>query len=163
MSKKENNPSVEGNISLSDFSKGIKPGLNRFVILQAVCDKVLTKKGMEVDAISLQVELADIENPSSKEILQNHLIFMNFKENSAFHKFVVSVVEATGKESLFNIGDLVGLEGTVELSYYRPEGSESSFPRLNQWNFSVTENDIHQALTQYADNLDLDADLEEIQ
>ena len=65
---------------------------------------------------------------------------------------ILSATTALGKEDLPGIREVIGLEGTVALSYYKPD-EERSFARLNNWNFFVPTETMATELSQYADEL----------
>ena len=141
-----------GVISLNNFAKGAKEGINRFLILDAKFDTILTKSGETKDVIVLQVQLTHTQEQDRQETLQGYRVFVNFSYKSQFHQMILSATTALGKEELPSIGEVIGLEGTVSLSYYKPD-EERSFARLNNWNFFVPTETMATELSQYADEL----------
>ena len=141
-----------GVISLNNFAKGAKEGINRFLILDAKFDTILTKSGETKDVIVLQIQLTHTQEQDRQETLQGYRVFVNFSYKSQFHQMILSATTALGKEELPSIGEVIGLEGTVSLSYYKPD-EERSFARLNNWNFFVPTEMMETELSQYADEL----------
>lgn len=141
-----------GVISLNNFAKGAKEGINRFLILDAKFDTILTKSGETKDVIVLQIQLTHTQEQDRQETLQGYRVFVNFSYKSQFHQMILSATTALGKEELPSIGEVIGLEGTVSLSYYKPD-EERSFARLNNWNFFVPTETMATELSQYADEL----------
>ena len=141
-----------GVISLNNFAKGAKEGINRFLILDAKFDTILTKSGESKDVIVLQIQLTHTQEQDRQETLQGYRVFVNFSYKSQFHQMILSATTALGKEELPSIGEVIGLEGTVSLSYYKPD-EERSFARLNNWNFFVPTETMATELSQYADEL----------
>ena len=141
-----------GVISLNNFAKGAKEGINRFLILDAKFETILTKSGETKDVIVLQIQLTHTQEQDRQETLQGYRVFVNFSYKSQFHQMILSATTALGKEELPSIGEVVGLEGTVSLSYYKPD-EERSFARLNNWNFFVPTETMATELSQYADEL----------
>ena len=148
----KNNLFPGGMISLSNFAKGAKEGINRFLILDAKFDTILTKSGETKDVIVLQIQLTHTQEQDRQETLQGYRVFVNFSYKSQFHQMILSATTALGKEELPSIGEVIGLEGTVSLSYYKPD-EERSFARLNNWNFFVPTETMATELSQYADEL----------
>ena len=141
-----------GVISLNNFAKGAKEGINRFLILDAKFETILTKSGETKDVIVLQIQLTHTQEQDRQETLQGYRVFVNFSYKSQFHQMILSATTALGKEELPSIGEVIGLEGTVSLSYYKPD-EERSFARLNNWNFFVPTETMATELSQYADEL----------
>ena len=141
-----------GVISLNNFAKGAKEGINRFLILDAKFDTILTKSGETKDVIVMQIQLTHTQEQDRQETLQGYRVFVNFSYKSQFHQMILSATTALGKEELPSIGEVIGLEGTVSLSYYKPD-EERSFARLNNWNFFVPTETMATELSQYADEL----------
>ena len=150
-----NNENIKLNdsvIRLSNFAKGAKEGINRFLILDAKFDTILTKSGETKDVIVLQVQLTHTQEQDRQETLQGYRVFVDFSYKSQFHQMILSATTALGKEDLPGIREVIGLEGTVALSYYKPD-EERSFARLNNWNFFVPTETMETELSQYADEL----------
>ena len=141
-----------GVISLNNFAKGAKEGINHFLILDAKFDTILTKSGETKDVIVLQIQLTHTQEQDRQETLQGYRVFVNFSYKSQFHQMILSATTALGKEELPSIGEVIGLEGTVSLSYYKPD-EERSFARLNNWNCFVPTETMATELSQYADEL----------
>jgi hypothetical protein len=152
MLKNENIKLNDSVISLSNFAKGAKEGINRFLILDAKFDTILTKSGETKDVIVLQVQLTHTQEQDRQETLQGYRVFVDFSYKSQFHQMILSATTALGKEDLPGIREVIGLEGTVALSYYKPD-EERSFARLNNWNFFVPTETMATELSQYADEL----------
>ena len=152
MLKNENIKLNDSVIRLSNFAKGAKEGINRFLILDAKFDTILTKSGETKDVIVLQIQLTHTQEQDRQETLQGYRVFVNFSYKSQFHQMILSATTALGKEELPSIGEVIGLEGTVSLSYYKPD-EERSFARLNNWNFFVPTETMATELSQYADEL----------
>ena len=141
-----------GMISLSNFAKGAKEGINRFRILDAKFDTIITKSGETKDVVVLQIQLTHTQEQDRQETLQGYRVFVDFSYKSQFHQMILSATTALGKEELPSIGEVIGLEGTVSLSYYKPD-EERSFARLNNWNFFVPTETMATELSQYAGEL----------
>ena len=152
MLKNENIKLNDSVIRLSNFAKGAKEGINHFLILDAKFDTILTKSGETKDVIVLQVQLTHTQEQDRQETLQGYRVFVNFSYKSQFHQMILSATTALGKEDLPGIREVIGLEGTVALSYYKPD-EERSFARLNNWNFFVPTETMATELSQYADEL----------
>ena len=152
MLKNENIKLNDSVIRLSNFAKGAKEGINRFLILDAKFDTILTKSGETKDVIVLQVQLTHTQEQDRQETLQGYRVFVDFSYKSQFHQMILSATTALGKEDLPGIREVIGLEGTVALSYYKPD-EERSFARLNNWNFFVPTETMATELSQYADEL----------
>ena len=144
-----------GMISLSNFAKGAKEGINRFLILDAKFDTILTKSGETKDVIVLQIQLTHTQEQDRQETLQGYRVFVDFSYKSQFHQMILSATTALGKEDLPGIREIIGLEGTVKLSYYKPD-EEKSFARLRDWNFFVPNQTMETELSEYADELSND-------
>ena len=144
-----------GMISLSNFAKGAKEGINRFLILDAKFDTILTKSGETKDVIVLQIQLTHTQEQDRQETLQGYRVFVDFSYKSQFHQMILSATTALGKEDLPGIREVIGLEGTVKLSYYKPD-EEKSFARLRDWNFFVPNQTMETELSEYADELSND-------
>ena len=152
MLKNENIKLNDSVIRLSNFAKGAKEGINRFLILDAKFDTILTKSGETKDVIVLQIQLTHTQEQDRQETLHGYRIFVDFSYKSQFHQMILSATTALGKEDLPGIREVIGLEGTVALSYYKPD-EERSFARLNNWNFFVPTETMATELSQYADEL----------
>lgn len=152
MLKNENIKLNDSVIRLSNFAKGAKEGINHFLILDAKFDTILTKSGETKDVIVLQVQLTHTQEQDRQETLQGYRVFVDFSYKSQFHQMILSATAALGKEDLPGIREVIGLEGTVALSYYKPD-EERSFARLNNWNFFVPTETMETELSQYADEL----------
>lgn len=152
MLKNENIKLNDSVIRLSNFAKGAKEGINHFLILDAKFDTILTKSGETKDVIVLQVQLTHTQEQDRQETLQGYRVFVDFSYKSQFHQMILSATTALGKEDLPSIREVIGLEGTVALSYYKPD-EERSFARLNNWNFFVPTETMATELSQYADEL----------
>lgn len=152
MLKNENIKLNDSVIRLSNFAKGAKEGINHFLILDAKFDTILTKSGETKDVIVLQVQLTHTQEQDRQETLQGYRVFVDFSYKSQFHQMILSATTALGKEDLPGIREVIGLEGTVALSYYKPD-EERSFARLNNWNFFVPTETMETELSQYADEL----------
>ena len=144
-----------GMISLSNFAKGAKEGINRFLILDAKFDTILTKSGETKDVIVMQIQLTHTQEQDRQETLQGYRVFVDFSYKSQFHQMILSATTALGKEDLPGIREIIGLEGTVTLSYYKPD-EEKSFARLRNWNFFVPNQTMETELSEYADELSND-------
>lgn len=155
MLKNENIKLNDSVIRLSNFAKGAKEGINRFLILDAKFDTILTKSGETKDVIVLQVQLIHTQEQDRQETLQGYRVFVDFSYKSQFHQMILSATTALGKDHLPGIREVIGLEGTVALSYYKPD-DERSFARLNNWNFFVPNETMETELSQYADELSND-------
>ena len=152
MLKNENIKLNDSVIRLSNFAKGAKEGINRFLILDAKFDTILTKSGETKDVIVMQIQLTHTQEQDRQETLHGYRIFVDFSYKSQFHQMILSATTALGKEDLPGIREVIGLEGTVALSYYKPD-EERSFARLNNWNFFVPTETMATELSQYADEL----------
>ena len=152
MLKNENIKLNDSVIRLSNFAKGAKEGINRFLILDAKFDTILTKSGETKDVIVLQIQLTHTQEQDRQETLHGYRVFVDFSYKSQFHQMILSATTALGKEDLPGIREVIGLEGTVALSYYKPD-EERSFARLNNWNFFVPTETMATELSQYADEL----------
>jgi hypothetical protein len=152
MLKNENIKLNDSAIRLSNFAKGAKEGINRFLILDAKFDTILTKSGETKDVIVLQIQLTHTQEQDRQETLQGYRVFVDFSYKSQFHQMILSATTALGKEELPSIGEVIGLEGTVSLSYYKPD-DERSFARLNNWTFFVPNKTMETELSQYANEL----------
>ena len=141
-----------GMISLSNFAKGAKEGINHFLILDAKFDTIITKSGETKDVIVMQIQLTHTQEQDRQETLHGYRDFVDFSYKSQFHQMILSATTALGKEDLPGIREVIGLEGTVALSYYKPD-EERSFARLNNWNFFVPTETMATELSQYADEL----------
>lgn len=137
-------------IKLSDFQNPVEEGQNRFIILDAEYDTIVTKKGETEEVIRFHIELSDPNNSTRKLELSRYLMFINLTADSEFFKFVHSALTATRSEVL-SLPALIGLKGIVGLSYYRPEGSEQTFPRLYKWIFDIPNERVSEALANYLD------------
>lgn len=144
-----------GMISLSNFAKCAKEGINRFLILDAKFDTILTKSGETKNVIVLQIQLTHTQEQDRQETLQGYRVFVDFSYKSQFHQMILSATTALGKEDLPGIREIIGLEGTVTLSYYKPD-EEKSFARLRDWNFFVPNQTMETELSEYADELSND-------
>ena len=142
----------EKEICLSDFKVAMEEGTKRFKILNAEYDTINTKKG-ESEVIRMRIELEDIDNPLNNMILENHLMFIDYTPRGRFNQFVQSVLTATGKQA-FVPNDIIGLEGKVDLSFYRPEGSDFSYERLDNFIFSAPRDEVKEKLNTYIDQDD---------
>lgn len=141
-----------GVISLGNFAKGAKEGINRFLILDAKFDTIIIKTGETKDVVVLQIKLTHSQEQSHQETLQGYRVFVDFSYKSQFHQMILSATTALNKQELSGISELVGLEGTATFSYYQPD-EERSFPRLTNWNFFVPKDAAATELSQYADDL----------
>ena len=141
-----------GMISLSNFAKGAKEGLNHFLILDAKFDTILTKSGETKDVIVMQIQLTHAQEPRHQETLQAYRVFVDFAYKSPFHQMILSATAALNKQELSGVSELIGLEGTVTFSYNQPD-AERTFPRLTQWNFFMPKAAAAAELSQYADDL----------
>ena len=148
----QNTQILGGAIRLSNFSQGAKEGINRFRILDAKPDTLVIKNGEIKDVIVMQIQLTHTQEQDRQETLHGYRIFVDFSYKSQFHQMILSATTALGKEDLPGIREVIGLEGTVALSYYKPD-EERSFARLNNWNFFVPTETMATELSQYADEL----------
>ena len=148
----QNTQILGGAIRLSNFSQGAKEGINRFRILDAKPDTLVIKNGEIKDVIVMQIQLTHTQEQDRQETLQGYRVFVDFSYKSQFHQMILSATTALGKEDLPGIREIIGLEGTVALSYYKPD-EERSFARLNNWNFFVPTETMETELSQYADEL----------
>ena len=155
MLKNENIKLNDSVIRLSNFAKGAKEGINRFRILDAKFDTIITKSGETKDVVVLQIQLTHTQEQDHQETLHGYRVFVDFSYKSQFHQMILSATTALGKEDLPGIREVIGLEGTVALSYYKPD-EERSFARLNNWNFFVPTEMMETELSQYADELSND-------
>ena len=78
-----------GVISLNNFAKGAKEGINRFLILDAKFDTILTKSGETKDVIVLQIQLTHTQEQDRQETLQGYRVFVNFSYKSQFHQMIL--------------------------------------------------------------------------
>ena len=74
-----------GVISLNNFAKGAKEGINHFLILDAKFDTILTKSGETKDVIVLQVQLTHTQEQDRQETLQGYRVFVDCTSKSQFH------------------------------------------------------------------------------
>lgn len=139
----------EKKIKLSDF-KGVGVGLNRFKILDAEYDEIPTRNGNK-EVVRLDVELIDNLDRTKRLQISNHILFIDLNTTSQFHRFVQSITDALGTED-FSPKAVIGLEGRVTLSHYRPEGSDFTFNRLNGWTFDAPESRVSEELESYVES-----------
>lgn len=148
-------PTNKKEFRLSNFEPAVNEGTNRFLILNAESDTISTKNG-DREVLKLDVELSDVENPTKTMTLKNHMLFIDFTIRSRFHLFSQAVIRGLNVTT-FTPVDLIGKKGSVSLSYYRPEGSNRTFDRLNDWLFDFPREQVNEQLQAYMgeDNFEL--------
>lgn len=140
-------PTNQKKFSLKDFKPAIKEGTNRFLILGADNDTISTKNG-DREVLKLDIELSDEAEPSKKMVVNNHMVFVDDTPRSMFYFFIEAVQKGLNVTG-FDPEDLVGKKGSLRLSYYRPEGSDRSFERLNDWVFDFPQKLVNEQLQEY--------------
>lgn len=145
---------------LSDFESAIKEGSNRFIILDANYDTISTKNG-DREVLKLDIELSDEANPSKRRTLKNHMIFIDLTTGSRFHLFAQAVIRGLNTTT-FIPEDLIGKKGQTSLSYYKPEGSDRSYNRLNDWVFDFPQEKVNEKLQEYVGEDEFDLTEEDI-
>lgn len=141
-------------IYLDDFKEKVSDGAVSFLITDAKYDMIKTKKNEDVQIIKLTVEVQELDNPAGDKEVKNINLFVNKTPRSSFHRFVKAVLEVV-RTKAFTPSLLIGLKGKAMLSHYTPEGSEFTFPQMNDWVFYATSDEVSEALEEYLDdNLD---------
>lgn len=146
--------------SLKNFKPAIKEGTNRFLILRVDSDTIPTRNGNR-EVLKLDIELNDEAEPSKKMVVKNHMVFVDDTPRSVFY-FFTEAVEKGLNVTGFDPEDLVGKKGSLRLSYYRPEGSDRSFERLNDWVFDFPQKQVNEQLQEYLGQDDFELTEEDI-
>jgi len=137
----------EKGISLSDFQSPVEEGLNQFTILDAYYNTISTKNG-DKEIVQLKVELKDQSDSSLKMTLEKYYLFIDYTKGGSFNHFIKSVLKVLNSTT-FRPESLIGLEGVVELSYYKPTGKSISYEQLNNWTFKISQEQTNQKLNKY--------------
>jgi len=138
-------------IYLDDFKEKVSDGAVSFLITDAKYDMIKTKKNESVQIIKLTVEVQELDNPAGDKEVKNVNLFVNRTPRGSFHRFVKDVLEVV-RTNAFTPSLLIGLKGKAMLSHYTPEGSEFAFPRMDDWVFYATSDEVSEALEEYLDD-----------
>lgn len=150
----------EKTIYLSEFEPKVNDGPVEFVILGAEYDTITTKRGKNSEIVKLKLELQELNNPSSDKEVKNINLFVDRNPGGPFHRFIAASLKALSTTA-FRPSLLINLRGKAVLSRHRPEGSDFSFPRVNDWIFYKSNEEVANALASYQEDNDIDFNLEE--
>src|SRR5690625_3641277 len=138
-------------IYLDDFKEKVSDGAVSFLITDAKYDMIKTKKNESVQNMKLTVEVQELDNPAGDKEVKNVNLFVNRTPRGSFHRFVKDVLEVV-RTNAFTPSLLIGLKGKAMLSHYTPEGSEFACPRMDDWVFYATSDEVSEALEEYLDD-----------
>lgn len=145
----------EKTIFLSQFKPTVEDGPVKFTVLTAMYDKLPTKNGVK-EIVKLEIEVQEKDNEEGDKEVKSINIFTDFIPGGRFHKFVNAAITALSTTS-FQPSKLIGLKGEAVLSHYQPEGSDFSYPQINNWIFYCQRNEkVAKALEQYQKDDDID-------
>lgn len=156
-------------IYLSEFEPKVSDGDVNFLILDAKYDMIKTKRDKNIQIVKLRMEVQELDNPSGEKETKSITLFVNRNPEGAFHKFVKASLRAL-RTTAFQPSLLVNLKGKAVLSHYTPEGSERSFPRINNWVFYSSSQEVAESLANYQeknefhledDDIDFDSEEED--
>lgn len=152
----------EKSIFLSQFKPTVEDGPVKFTVLNAMYDKLPTKNGVK-EIVKLEIEVQEKDNEKGDKEVKSINIFTDFIPGGRFHKFVNAAITALSTTS-FQPSKLIGLKGEAILSHYQPEGSDFSFPQMNDWVFYQSNQKVAEAIAKYKedDDMDFEGDGEEI-
>lgn len=137
----------EKSIFLSQFKPSVEDGPINFTVLDAMYDDIDTKNGVK-QIVKMKVELQERDNEDGDKAVKSINIFTDFTPGGRFYKFVLASVTALSTTS-FQPSKLIGLKGEAVLSHYQPEGSDLSFPQLNDWVFYKKDEKVEKAIAKY--------------
>lgn len=150
----------EKKIYLSEFERKVQDGDVAFVVLNAEYDTITSKKGKQMEVVKLRLELSELNGSANDKEFKNINIFVDRNPDGAFHKFVSSALTAL-QTTAFQPSLLINLKGKAVLSHHKPEGSEYSFPRMNDWIFYKSSEALAEAIASYEkDDDEFDVDFE---
>ncbi|MEI3610450.1 hypothetical protein [Pseudogracilibacillus sp. SO10305] len=152
----------EKSILLSQFEAKVEDGPVKFRVLNAMYDDIPTKNGVK-EIVKLELELQELNNADGSTEVKEINLFVDFTPRGHFYKFVNAAITALSTTS-FQPSKLIGLKGEAVLSHYQPEGSDFSYPRINNWVFYQRNDKVAKALEQYQkdDGIDFDEGGDEI-
>src|SRR5699024_6101202 len=146
----------EKTIFLSQFKPTVEDGPVKFTVLNAMYDKLPTKNGVK-EIVKLEIEIQEKDNEKGDKEVKSINIFTDFIPGGRFHKFVNAAITALSTTS-FQPSRLIGLKGEADLSHYQPEGSDFSYPQINNWCFYQRNDKVAKALEQYQKDDDFDSE-----
>ena len=144
----------EKSIFLSQFKPTVEDGPVKFTVLNAMYDELPTKNGVK-EIVKLEIEVQEKDNEKGDKEVKSINIFTDFIPSGRFHKFVNAAITALSTSS-FQPSKLIGLKGEAVLSHYQPEGSDFSYPQINNWVFYQQNDKVVKALEQYRKDDDID-------
>lgn len=144
----------EKSIFLSQFKPTVEDGPVKFTVLNAMYDELPTKNGVK-EIVKLEIEVQEKDNEKGDKEVKSINIFTDFIPGGRFHKFVDAAITALSTTS-FQPSKLIGLKGEAVLSHYQPEGSDFSYPQINNWVFYQRNDKVAKALEQYRKDDDID-------
>lgn len=140
----------EKTIYLSQFEAKVEDGPVKFLVLDATYEELATRNGKK-EIVKIKLELEELGNPSGNKEVKSINLFVDYNPRGRFFKFVSSAATALATTS-FQPSKLIGLEGKATLSHYQPEGSDFSFPQLNDWVFYERNEKVAEALAKYQED-----------
>lgn len=141
----------EKKIYISFFEEKIKEGPISFLVLDSKYDTIHSKKRDEdFEIVTVTVEAKELDNPDSKKETITVNVFVDNQPGGFFHQFVVAALEAT-QSSSFAPSMLIGLRGEGDFHHFKPEGSDFSYPQINNWVFYASPKKVNERLNKYID------------
>lgn len=144
----------EKSILLSQFEAKVEDGPVKFRVLNAMYDDIPTKNGVK-EIVKLELEVQELNNADGSTEVKEINLFVDFTPRGRFYKFVNAAITALSTSS-FQPSKLIGLKGEAVLSHYQPEGSDFSYPQINNWVFYQRNDKVAKALEQYGKDDDID-------